>query len=481
MERSGTAALGDLEGERRAFERAHPEYGADHRLAQLRATEFARLDAQGVAYLDYTGAGLYPESLVRRHADWLVASVVGNPHSESEVSARATDAVERARAHVLRYFGASASEYDVVFTANATGALRLVGEAYPFGPGGRLVALADDHNSVNGLREYAAARGAQVRYVRLGPDLRVDADDLRHALDDGGPGAGPRLFALPAQSNFSGVQHDVGWLDYARERGYDVLLDAAAFVPTSRLDLGHVRADFVPVSFYKMAGYPTGVGCLIARREALGRLGRPWFAGGTVAFASVAAFAGPASAHRLFEGHQGFEDGTLNFLAIPAVDMALDFLDAVGVDAIHARVQALTAWTLERLLALRHANGRPVVEIYGPHDLTARGAVVLFNVVDRDGRLLDDRRVQADASAAGIAVRAGCHCNPGAREAALGLSGTQLRAYFAADMRRLGQEAFVAAAANAGAMQGAVRASFGLASDFADAYRLVRLLAGYTA
>ena len=83
------------------------------------------------------------------------------------------------------------------------------------------------------------------------------------------------------------MQHPLEWIDCARELGWDTLLDAAAFVPTNRLDLGRWRPDFVSISFYKMFGYPTGVGCLLARREALAKLHRPWFSGGTITVASV--------------------------------------------------------------------------------------------------------------------------------------------------------------------------------------------------
>src|SRR5439155_824095 len=96
------------------------------------------------------------------------------------------------------------------------------------------------------------------------------------------PSTGPGLFAFPAQSNFTGVRHPLDLVELAHARGWDVLLDAAAFVPTSRLDLAAVKPDFVSVSFYKMFGYPTGVGCLLARTHLLGTLRRPWFAGGTV-------------------------------------------------------------------------------------------------------------------------------------------------------------------------------------------------------
>ena len=97
----------------------------------------------------------------------------------------------------------------------------------------------------------------------------------------------PNLFAFPAQSNFSGVKHPLDLIDAAHARGWHVLLDAAAFVPTNRLDLASVKPDFVAVSFYKMFGYPTGVGCLLVRNAALATLQRPWFAGGTVNFATV--------------------------------------------------------------------------------------------------------------------------------------------------------------------------------------------------
>ena len=134
----------------------------------------------------------------------------------------------------------------------------------------------------NGLREFAHTQGARTAYVPLAaPDLRVPEELLDFYLSDADPGGG-NLFAYPAQSNFSGVKHPLEWIAAAHERGWDVVLDAAAFVPTNRLDLSAYRPDFVAVSFYKLFGYPTGIGALIARRPALARLRRPWFSGGTV-------------------------------------------------------------------------------------------------------------------------------------------------------------------------------------------------------
>ena len=126
---------------------------------------------------------------------------------------------------------------------------------------------ADNHNSVNGIRELARAGGAPVIYLPLDDELRVRPFEL--------PRVERGLFAYPAQSNFSGVRHPLDWIDAAQRRGYAVLLDAAAFVPTSPLSLREVRPDFVTLSIYKISGYPTGVGALVCRHDALRALVRP--------------------------------------------------------------------------------------------------------------------------------------------------------------------------------------------------------------
>ena len=142
----------------------------------------------------------------------------GNPHSINPTSAASTALVERARAYVLEFFNASPDEYVAIFTPNATGALRLVGEAYPFHPGDRFLLTFDNHNSVNGIREFARARGAETTYVpSVAPDLRVDASLLPRYLTET-TGDHHNLFAYPAQSNFSGVQHPLEWIDASARR-----------------------------------------------------------------------------------------------------------------------------------------------------------------------------------------------------------------------------------------------------------------------
>ena len=425
---------------------------------ELRATEYQRLDAQGHIYLDYTGAGLHARSQVEEHLRLLNDEVLGNPHSASPSSAAATALVERARAAVLRYFNAG-DEYACIFTQNATGALRLVGESYPFAPGGRFLATFDNHNSVNGIRQFARAKSAQAAYVSLDTaDLRVtDACLERHlwAADR----TSPNLLAYPAQSNFSGVQHPLGWIERAHDLGWDVLLDCAAFVPTSRLDLSSVKPDFVAISFYKMFGYPSGIGALIARRERLACLQRPWFSGGTVLAATVQGqIAVPRTDHAMFE------DGTVNYLAIPAVEIGLRHLERIGIDRISGRVEQLGTWLLGALRSLRHSDGSPTTRVYGPQTWDRRGATIAFNFLHPNGRPVDERFVDLVAAQHRVSVRTGCFCNPGAGEVAFSIAPERLatvrlgRCTTVDDyLRRIGM-----------ASGGAVRASLGLASNCAD-------------
>jgi selenocysteine lyase/cysteine desulfurase len=394
-----------------------PPAVSERLFADLRQTEFGRLDAGGHVYLDYTGAGLYAQSQLDEHVALLHHNVFGNPHSVNPTSAATTELVEQARSAVLRFFGASPDEYAAIFTPNATGALRLVGEAYPFRPGDRFLLTFDNHNSVNGIREFARARGAETVYVpSVPPELRVDEHVLPRYLTEVG-GEHHNLFAYPAQSNFSGIQHPLEWIEQAHDHGWDVLLDAAAFVPTNRLDLSRRHPDFVALSFYKMFGWPTGVGALIARREALAKLERPWFSGGTI----LAAFV-QREWYQSAPGPAQFEDGTVNFLNLPAVEIGLRFLDRIGMERIHTHVQAQAERLLRVLTGLHHADGTPAATIYGPVGIEQRGATIAFNFLHPDGRVVDERFVDRVAHKHAISLRTGCFCNPGAGEIAFTIS-----------------------------------------------------------
>ena len=172
------------------FLSAYPGYESTAMLDRLRAIEYSYLDVGEHVYLDYTGAGLPAQAQLDAHAERIRGGCWGNPHSQSPTSAAATELIERARSAVLAHFNASSEEYAAVFTPNASGACRLVGEAYPFNPRTRLVLTYDNHNSVNGIREFARGRGARhpLRAVRL---ARPPGGRWRHAPGPDPAQAGP--------------------------------------------------------------------------------------------------------------------------------------------------------------------------------------------------------------------------------------------------------------------------------------------------
>ena len=429
-------------------------------------------------YLDYTGGGLYADCQIHEHMEMLRNNVFGNPHSLNPTSRAMTELCDQARATVLTFFNASPDEYTVIFTSNASNALKLVGESYPFKPEGQFLLLFDNHNSVNGIREFARAKGATITYLPvIPPELRVEDSHLLSFLESRND-TGQNLFAFPAQSNFTGVQHPLEWIEEAHARGWDVLVDCAAFVPTNRLDLSIWQPDFVPISFYKMFGYPTGVGCLLARKSALTKLQRPWFAGGTIWGISV-----QGDGYVMLEDGEAFEDGTINYLNLPAIEIGLNYLDKIGIEVIHEHVMCLTGWLLDNLLAHYHSNGTPLVQVYGPHDCHMRGGTIALNFLNSDGSIVDERIVEQRASKELLSLRTGCFCNPGAGEVAFHLSKEKLQGIFKDEGKDILPKLYKGQGgitwdqflANLGMQSGgAVRVSLGLATNFADVYRFMQ-------
>ncbi len=464
------------------FKKNYPEFETTQVLDELRKLEYARLDWHDQIYLDYTGGGLYANSQLMKHMELLRCNVFGNPHSDNPTSMAMTKLVDRARSKILSFFNASPDEYVVIFTPNATGALRLVGEAYPFQSGDRYVLMVDDHNSVNGIRVFAGNKGASVSYVPVKPpELRVDEEKLDICLDQARPG-GNNLFAYPAQSNFSGVQHPLEWVEKAQKKGWDVLLDCAAFVPTNILDLSQWHPDFVPISFYKIFGYPTGLGCLLARKTTLNKLKKPWFSGGTISMVSVQQ-EDWYCLHKGPEAFEAFEDGTINYLSIPALEIGLNHIESIGVDVIHKRVKCLTGWLLDKMKVLKYPNGLDVVKIHGPSRLERRGGTIAFNLCYADGTFLDCQIVQEAANKAGISLRTGCFCNPGDGEISHNITRNDMASCFE-DPESSSQHPYGSDCKDQDACfavktkMSSIRVSLGLVTNFSDVYRFMNFLTG---
>ncbi len=441
----------------------YPGYDADG-VEALRRREFARVDAQHETYLDYIGAGLAPESLLAHNYRVLSGTIFGNPHTGSKP---AEQFYAQARAAIYRFFRCDPAQYEIIFTPNASAAIRLVAESFPFAAGSELLLAKDNHTSVHGIREYAISRGASVKYIPLTNDLTLVDSSLQRALDKLDPDRA-HLLAFPAQSNASGVIHDLTWIKLAQDRGAMVLCDASAYAPLSGFDGTAYQPDFMPVSFYKIFGYPTGVGCLLAKRSSLQTLTTPAFAGGSVCY-----FSGPWSpTDRILYHDQGrrFEVGTPNYAAYHAVAYGFDLVSNIGIDKVRSRATALERWLEAQLQQLRHEiKARTgLCQIYGPTS-GAKGATIMLNLFDCYNSIIPHSQIRDAAAAFGITLRNGCFCNLGTVQHATYVTAGSEHCELDKKEKIVDCRGFDEEVLSKG-ICGALRLSFGLGSNFRDAY-----------
>ncbi|KAF9533039.1 PLP-dependent transferase [Crepidotus variabilis] len=470
----------DSEAAHRAFKnftQEYPEYLLTSALDTLRHNDFGRLRRSGEVYVDYMGGSLYPKSLIREHTKFLNQHVLGNTHSMSASSMLSLRYASEAREAVLSHFHALSSEYTVVFTANATAALKLVGEAYPFTQDSGLIIGVDSHNSVHGLREFANAQGALTVYIPSSSTGGFAVDVAENILASHGPpniqSESRWLFAMTGQSNISNTKPPLSVCKFAANLGYDILLDAAALAATSAIDLSDSVIDAMAVSFYKMFGYPTGVGALIVKKPFLKKLRRPWFAGGNVEIVQV-----PGQLFtRTQQLHEQFEDGTINYLNLIAVTQGLHFLSE-HLSSLPLRLSCLLRHLCSSISKLCHdTTGGPVVQILSKiptRKLTSKGEqcdtgfLLSCLFLDASGEYLPNTFIEHAANNHKISLRTGCMCNPGGLAALLGIE---------EDMKQLYEGATVCDfETKLGRDIGVVRISLGLASNFVDIQRVIEFV-----
>lgn len=383
---------------------------------------------KGDAYLDWAASALYTDTQVDEMANELKSNLFGNPHSLSESATRSSDEVEAARLEILDYLGASSDEYEIIFTRSCTDSLRLVADTFPWAPGGEFKYLVQNHNSVLGIRDVARKEGASAS--------AIEAEDVPGFLDSLEEEGQPSLFAFPGEENFAGGMFPMEWtLRRGRDDGdksrWRFLVDGAKLTASHPVNLTKYPVDFFTLSFYKLFGSPTGVGALVVRQSLSDELNKCYWGGGSVSVAGVGRSTDDdvhVLKSRLCER---FEDGTVSFLGIAALKHGFRALKKVGgPEAIERHTAALTQYLDRRLRALRHTNGAPLLIVYGDPatadtsdgEHRKKGPVVNFNVLEDDGvTQISHIDAMAAAAEAGIHIRAGAQCNPGAAQEALGL------------------------------------------------------------
>lgn len=207
-----------------------------------------------------------------------------------------SEGVVHSACRILEHFNTSPEEYTVIFTSGCTAALRLVAQSFPWSsgePGSHFCYLTDNHTSVVGIRGVTGQLGVTSLPVTPQEVEGGARQPLSPQATSSNEPLTPHLFCYPAQSNFSGRKYPLSYVRGIQTgRLYPaceipgrwlVLLDAAALVGCSGLDLQECPADLIPISFYKMFGFPTGLGALLVRNEAAALLRKGYFGGGTAA------------------------------------------------------------------------------------------------------------------------------------------------------------------------------------------------------
>ncbi|KIW17617.1 hypothetical protein PV08_04812 [Exophiala spinifera] len=444
-----------------------PDTGLIANIDEIRNQEYPNLSQ--TTYLDHAGTTLYPKSLIEAYAKELSSNILGNPHSASASSQLSSRRIDDVRLSILRFFNASPDDFDVVFVANATAAIKLVADAFRDSNDGFCYRYhVESHTSVVGVRELAS-EGSHC--LRDDDEVEQWLTNLEQPSADFGRTT--LLFAYPGQSNMTGRRLPLRWpekiqrLRASRNLPVYSLLDAAALVSTAPLDLSNSSAapDFTAVSFYKIFGFPD-VGALIVRKGSGDiLLQRKYFGGGTVDMVTMVGEAWHAK--RETSLHTRLEDGTLPFHNIVALDLALDIHKRLygGMANISRHANSLASKLRRLLRDLRHANGAQVCVLYPGDEVseTTQGPVVAFNLKEKQGKIVSTNEVEKLGIVKNIQFRTGGLCNPGSVATHLGLSADEMRRNYAAGQRCGGDNDIIN-----GKPTGAIRVSFGAMSSPTD-------------
>ncbi|XP_023320450.1 molybdenum cofactor sulfurase [Eurytemora carolleeae] len=407
--------------------------------------EFKHLD--GSTYLDHAGSALYSQSQIERVMLELQSRFSLNPHTGEE------DRIDKTRKKVLEILAADQEEYSVVFNSGATSGLKTIGEYFPWDINSSFVVHAESHTSSVGIREYALDKGSKILVwedqdlegilqnldsgfkTETTRDVQNKQEEAKEGEEEEGTGEGVKregeeeegdehenqkacnsknLFCFPAMSNYNGFKFDLRWVEKIQENPRNlVLLDTSCFLSTNTIDLSKVKPDFLVLSFYKLFGYPTGLGALIIKKSSTALLKKVYFGGGTVDMHTVRENVHETRANI----EERLEDGTIHFLGVQAVETGfLTIKNIIGEDfsLISAHTFALAQYTFNRLNRLVHWNGKPVVEIYSKtqyDDVNKQGGIINFNLKDSRGNYIGYSVFKRVAESENVIVRTGCFCN----------------------------------------------------------------------
>ena len=341
-----------------------------------------------LVYLDNAATTQKPKAVleaVNRYYQEDNANVHRGVHTLAE---RATASYEAARETVRRFINASSTK-EVLFTRGTTTGLNWIGRfAEEILEEGDevLISIMEHHSNILPWQEACRKTGAKLVYAYL-KDGGLDLEDFREKLTDR-----TKFVSITHASNVLGVINPIQELaQLAHEKGAIMVVDGAQSVPHMKIDVQKLDADFFVFSGHKMAG-PTGIGVLYGKEQYLNQMSPVEFGGEMIDFV----YEQSATWKEL---PWKFEAGTPNMAGAIGLAAAIDYLEAIGMDAIEHHEQDLIAYVFPKLQAIEG------LKIYGSQDLAKRSGVISFNLGD-----LHPHDLATALDYEGVAVRAGHHC-----------------------------------------------------------------------
>ena len=340
-----------------------------------------------LVYLDSANTSQKPQIVIDTMVDHLERHNANIARAMHQLGAESTEAYEGARDKVAAFLNAP-SRNEIIFTKNATEALNLLARTIDLGPGDNVVITEMEHHSNIVPWQLACERsGAELRWFGLTDGGELDLGNADQLIDEH-----TKVVAFTWVSNMLGtINPVVDLVQRAKAFGALSVIDASQAAPQLPVDVQAVDCDFLVFTGHKVCG-PTGIGVLWGREALLNEL-RPFHGGGEMIETVTMARSTYAKApHR-------FEAGTPPIVEAVGLGAAVDYLAHIGLDAVHAHEQAITAYALDGLQSV------PGVRILGPLDATRRGGAISFELDEVHphdiAQVLDSR---------GVAVRAGHHC-----------------------------------------------------------------------
>ena len=344
-----------------------------------------------------------------------------NPHSLNNSSQLTNTKIELIRTKVLKYINADPTIYTCVFTGGTTDSLKKIGEYFNWNINSNYIYTVDNHTSVIGIREYALNKGSNVTVIdfinnnidELSILFRQESKLNNNNNNNNNNKEKINLFSMPAESNFSGKKYKKEYINLIKEKYGDTLFlyDTAKYASSNNLDISDNIIDFCVLSFYKIFGYPTGLGALIIKKDCIKHLNKNYFGGGTVSVLST------NNDYFISNNHfnSWMEDGSPNYLSIISLEQNLN--SKINNDYI----SKLTYDFYNKIRNYKYSNGNNVFILYDiPLDYNYtkfcknHGSIITFNILKENGDYFGYKEFEEICVLNNISVRTGCLCNTGA-------------------------------------------------------------------